>query len=451
MLQDNTNPGSGRVLDISRLLSRLPFPTPTGIDRVELAYARHYLDWPAREDARFLLTTPLNTDLLFPWLAQRVIRRVAERWSPSANSAASNAFTRLCEILRTPLHPQKVHHKINVTKSYSIDNEAAVATATAAYFQTALSGIAGPRLAAIRRKPSWYLHVSHMNLDKPARLAWLTKAGLQSLFFVHDLIPISHPEYCRPGEDVRHRRRIETIAQHASAMAFNSKATQDAWNDYVAAYDLRKPPGEVVPLGIEDVFRNRTPTPSVAADIPYFVVAGTIEARKNLSFLLHVWKQWTRDGQSPRARLVVVGRRGWENENVIDLLDRSTALAPSVVEVALLADTDLAALLRGARALLAPSLIEGFGLPIAEALAAGVPVVASDIAAHREVGGASAEYVDPMDGRGWTAALDDYVEPHSSRRERMQALAKGFQAHSWADHMQAIERILSRHSAPGSG
>src|SRR5262245_29183282 len=129
MSSGETKPGQGRLLDISRLVSRLPFPTPTGIDRVELAYARHYLDYPIREDARFLLTTPLNTDLLFSWLAKRVIQKAAERWSPTANSAdTSTAFAKLGEILRTPLCQQKVHHKINLTKSYRIEDEAAVAT-----------------------------------------------------------------------------------------------------------------------------------------------------------------------------------------------------------------------------------------------------------------------------------------------------------------------------------
>ena len=70
--------------------------------------------------------------------------------------------------------------------------------------------------------------------------------------------------------------------------------------------------------------------------------------------------------QAPR--LLIVGSRGWENENVLDLLDRCTALKDHVVELGAVSDIRLAALLRSTRALLMPSFAEGFGLPVAEAL-----------------------------------------------------------------------------------
>lgn len=174
----------------------------------------------------------------------------------------------------------------------------------------------------------------------------------------------------------------------------------------------------------------------------YFVVIGTIEPRKNLEFLLTLWRRCTEDGQSPRARLVVVGRRGWEIESVSKLLDRSVGLAPTVIEARSLSDAGMITLLRGAAALVAPSWVEGFGLPIAEALALGVPVLASDIAAHREVGGAFAEYIGAIDGRGWMAALDGYAMPNSERRRlRLNAL-KSYRPTTWADHMARVEELM---------
>jgi glycosyltransferase involved in cell wall biosynthesis len=263
------------------------------------------------------------------------------------------------------------------------------------------------------------------------------------MFLVHDLIPISHPEYFLPEEDERHRRRIETVARMADVVIFNSAATKAAWDDHVAQSDLPRPRGAVVPLGVEEVFHARKGGGAgLDTPIPYFVVVGTMEARKNLTFLLQVWRQWTCNGQRPLARLVIVGRRGWESENVFDLLDRSAALAPTVVEVAELGDVAMAALMRGARALLAPSLIEGFGLPIAEALSLGVPVVASGIDAHREVGGAFADYVDPIDGPGWLAALEDYVQDCSPRRLQRIRLAETYRPLTWDAHIGTVLEIL---------
>jgi glycosyltransferase involved in cell wall biosynthesis len=282
-----------------------------------------------------------------------------------------------------------------------------------------------------------------MNLHHPPRLAWFRTAGLRGMFLVHDLIPISHPEYFLPAEDERHRRRIETVARMADVVIFNSAATKAAWDDHVAKSGLPRPRGEVVPLGIEEVFHaGKDGGTGLDTPIPYFVVVGTMEARKNLTFLLQIWRQWTRDGRRPPARLVIVGRRGWESENVFDLLDRSAALAPTVVEVAELGDVAMAALMRGARALLAPSLIEGFGLPIAEALSLGVPVIASAIDAHREVGGAFADYVDPIDGPGWLAALEDYVQASSPRRLQAVGQARIYRPLTWDGHIETVLEIL---------
>ena len=445
MANNEADAPSGRVLDISRLLSRLHRRAPTGIDRVELAYARHYLQAAAERDVRFLLTTPLNTAVLARPLAGSLVRTAVERWSdPARHTAADPAYAVLRETLQAPLRVESTHRVINASPPSDDGADARMAALkAAAYVQATVRGAVNPRMNTIRRGSAWYLHVSHINLHDPPRLAWFHAAGLRSMFLVHDLIPISHPEYCRPKEDVRHRRRIETISRLANVVVFNSKVTQAAWQDHVEAQGLPQPHGEVVPLAVEDVFRAGPAGPTLEAEVPYFVVVGTIEARKNLAFLLHVWKQWTQAGRRPRARLVIVGRRGWESENVFDLLDRSAALAPTVVEVAELGDIGLATLLRGARAALAPSLVEGFGLPIAEALALGVPVIASDIDAFREVGGAFADYVDPIDGPGWMAAFEDYVQTCSPRREAMRTRARLYRPNTWATHLETVETILA--------
>jgi len=311
-----------------------------------------------------------------------------------------------------------------------------------AYVEATIKGGIGhlPR----SEQSSWYLHVSHINLHRPERFRWLISSPLRRMFMVHDLIPLSHPEYFLPGEDARHRARMETIARLADVVIFNSNATKTAWDDFVAEHRLPRPDGNVVPLGTEDVFLQDGP--KFHSENPYFVVVGTLESRKNLSFLLHVWKAWVQASPNPRARLVIIGRRGRHCENAVDLIDRSAALAPSVVQIAELSDPGLAALLRGATALLAPSLIEGFGIPVAEALALGVPVIASDIAAHREVGGGSAEYLDPLDGRAWFQALQDYAVSSSERRIAMQRTALGYRPMTWKKHFYAVNQILSGQS-----
>ena len=267
---------------------------------------------------------------------------------------------------------------------------------------------------------------------------------MRSIFMLHDLIPITHPEYCRPGEAERHRARVDTMMRHATRIVTVSNATRRSMENYSSNESRTVPLCDVVPLGLTPVFIDHRAIQPVQSGVPYFVVVGTIEPRKNLLQLLTVWHRWTQEGKNPRARLIVIGRRGWENENILELLDRSKGLAPSVIEVASLGDAGMAALLKGATALLAPSFVEGYGLPIAEALALGTPVIASDTDAHREAGGSFADYLDPLDGHGWMQAFDDYLHPDSARKQERLTIIRNYKPESWNNHLSKIEEIVDQ-------
>jgi glycosyltransferase involved in cell wall biosynthesis len=156
-------------------------------------------------------------------------------------------------------------------------------------------------------------------------------------------------------------------------------------------------------LGLQPEFLC-SPDPLQTAH-PYFICVGTIEARKNLAFLLALWRRLEERMGPQTPRLVLVGRRGWENESVIDHLDRSKAVLRLVHEVCDLRDGDLARLIAGATALLSPSFAEGFDLPVVEAMALRTPVIASRIPVHVELA-SYATLLDPLDGPAWLAAIE---------------------------------------------
>jgi glycosyltransferase involved in cell wall biosynthesis len=141
-------------------------------------------------------------------------------------------------------------------------------------------------------------------------------------------------------------------------------------------------------------------------------------------------------------KLILVGRRGWEIENVIDMLERCPALKGAVEEYNDLPDHRLALLLRDARALLLPSFAEGYGLPLAEALAAGVPAICSDIPCFREVGGEVPEYLDPLDAIAWMEAIRDYTGAASPRRKAQLGRLATWHAPGWAEHFAVVDRLL---------
>jgi glycosyltransferase involved in cell wall biosynthesis len=296
-----------------------------------------------------------------------------------------------------------------------------------------------------RHRHCAFLLVSHRSLDRERPIAQLRTAGAAFVPLLHDLIPLSHPEYTRPAQVSRHARRLATTAALADGILVNSAATAEV---LAAHLPPGKPAIAVAPLGIQPP-RLAAPPPAARLseagppERPYFLCLGTIEPRKNHLLLLHIWRALAEAGGNP-PRLVLVGRRGWENENILDLLDRCPALRGLVEEHGPQPDEAVARLLAGARALLFPSFAEGFGLPVAEALAAGAPVICSDLPAFREVAGALPEMLDPVDGAAWRDAILDYAAAQSPRRAAQLARHAGWRAPSWDAHFAVVDGLLER-------
>jgi glycosyltransferase involved in cell wall biosynthesis len=181
-----------------------------------------------------------------------------------------------------------------------------------------------------------------------------------------------------------------------------------------------------------------TATPIAVPDVPYFLCVGTIEPRKNHLLLLNLWRTFAETlPQNEIPRLIIVGRRGWENEQVIDMLERCPSLRGHVEERNGCSDQHLDALLRGARALVLPSFAEGYGMPVAEALAVGTPVICSDLRALREAGGSAPDYLDPLDGPAWRRAIFDHFNAgpmHAAQLERIPA----YRPPTWAQHVDIV-------------
>jgi glycosyltransferase involved in cell wall biosynthesis len=387
-------------LDVARLAERACIGSLTGIDRVELAYAETLLAL-APDRTRFVMMGrwPGRLSVLPAVATRSLISGIRRAWRDGRPGQCRGAAMRLL--------------------------------ARAA---------AGPRAPA---DPSAiYLLVSHRHLHRQAALAEaLRRSRAAFVPLVHDLIPLEFPEYGRPGEADRHRARMATVAALADGIVVNSAATGAALTPFLPA----RQPVHVAPLGIPSPADG---TEAEAGERPYFLCVGTIEPRKNHLLLLHLWRRLIAQYGDRPPRLVIVGGRGWENENVLDLLERCTVLRGHVTELGTVPDTRLASLLRGARALLMPSFAEGFGLPVAEALAHGTPVLCSDLPALREAGGDVPEYLDPLDTPAWQAAVQEYAAPLSPRRDAQLARLPNWRCSTWNEHVGSVldfaDRIRAR-------
>ena len=412
------------LVDVTRLLTRRLHRSPTGIDRADLAYALHYL---ARPESDAVAITRWGVRLVPKPKVGALLALLGQRWPTGDRSHESRSAALRVErwLAGGPDRPDRRGRRAG-SLVHALDRSL-----------VSVESIGWPKILDAARG-AVYLHTSHIRLDQPRHFAWLDRRpDVKPVFFVHDLIPIEFPEYAVPGQAERHRTRMETVARRGAAIVTGSRHVAQRFAAFAAKEGWPAVPAVTAAYGVEDAFTSR-PGP-FAASRPYFVICSTIEARKNHLLVLQIWRDLAaRLGEATPA-LVIVGRRGWESESAIDLLDRCPALEPHVIEASGLATGDLARLVAGAHALLMPSFVEGYGMPVAEALSVGTPVIASDIPAHREVAeGTGTVFLDPLDGVGWRNAVTQAAARRTADRE-----PSGYVPPSWAAHFAAVDGALS--------
>ncbi len=283
------------------------------------------------------------------------------------------------------------------------------------------------------------MHTSHNGMEFSRYYRAMARRQIRPVFMVHDLIPLTHAEYCRPGVDATHRHRIQTALKHASGLIANSQATLDSLAVEAQRASLPLPPTVVAHLASGVSHSHPTPRPLPA---PYFVMLGTIEPRKNHWFILHVWRRLIEQLGAAAPKLLIIGRRGWECENVVDMLERCESLKGVVIEEAHCSDEQLHTYLQHAQALLFPSFVEGYGMPLAEALALKVPVLASDLDVFHEIADDIPDYLDPLDGPGWRARIHAYARADSPERAAQLTRIERFREPTWAEHFERVDGFL---------
>ena len=392
------------VLDISRLLGLAWAGQLSGIDRVEFAHARHWRGLPAR-DVTFVAQSPWGWFAALPDSLAHALLHEADR---AIFPGKEGMLTRF---------------------------RAMAAAALTFKFWGMGRGELARRIAA--RSDSFFLIVSHRALHHERATGGLISLGARFVPLLHDLIPLTHPEYTRPLATRQHEAKLDMVARRASGVMLTTEAVAESVRSHLIRRQRPLPAMGVMGLGLDlPAPRRRPPAPH-----PYFVMLGTIEPRKNHLLMLQIWRDFAQEGLTDAPRLLIVGRRGWENEQVFRLLDRGN-FGGLVEESGRLSDQEVAHLIQGATALLCPSFVEGFGLPLAEAMALGTPVLASDIPAAREVGGGAADYLHPLDYLGWRNAILEMADPRSTRRGAQLDRLANWEAPSWGRHFSAVETFL---------
>lgn len=393
---------SARLLDLTRLVSRLGRGQMTGIDRVEMAYLARLLAEPA----------PLFG----------LVRSAAGWLLLDGNGCSSLAALVENQALLQPADfLSRLLHRTNPlrARAESAARKLAIARATRL-------GLA--RLLRRLPKEARYINVGHSNLTERS-LATLQQAGFSVSVMIHDTIPLDHPEFARPDTVEPFRAKLAAVSAHATRVIHISRAAQ-ALTEAQLAKAGRVPPAVVAPIGTLPPLPDPAGLPpGLELTSPYFVALGTIEPRKNHVLLLDVWNRLP----APAPRLFIIGGRGWADAALMSRLDALPADGPVQVLQGL-DDGAVALMLSKACALLAPSLAEGFGLPPVEAALLGTPVIATDLAVTREILGNNAVYLSPTDIYSWMETISR--QARCDRNDMVRS--PSWTAPTWGDHFKTV-------------
>ncbi|QNA82915.1 glycosyltransferase family 4 protein [Sphingomonas sp. So64.6b] len=285
---------------------------------------------------------------------------------------------------------------------------------------------------------AFYLNVGHTDIDLGRLVRWVEACGLRAIYFVHDLIPLTHSEFCNPNSVVRHRGRVMNALGHASGIVTNSEASSLELEQFATRESVRMPP--VIGAWLAGAqFEKPSAIPLKAH--PHFICVGTIEARKNHFLLLQVWRRLVERLGAAAPKLIIVGQKGAQATHVEGMLERCATIRDHVTTLSHCPDEELGHWMGSARALLMPSFAEGFGLPLVEALQVGTPVIASDLPSFREIGEGIPKLLDPLDAISWEQAILSFLE-NGPDRGRQLRLLRDYKAPSWKDHFDRVETWL---------
>ncbi len=233
-----------------------------------------------------------------------------------------------------------------------------------------------------------------------------TLSGIPTLLTVHDLSFLRDPESAAP----RLRGYLEVAVKRSVRLATHILAdSQSTKDDLIELYLTPEDKITVLYAGVSSAFRPILDSSQLMkvrkrynlGDQPFVLSVGTLQPRKNHIALIKAFELALRDSD---YNLVLAGGQGWSYEEVHDLV-RLRGLQHRVLFAGFVADEDLSALYSSADVMAFPSLYEGFGLPVLEAMACGVPVLASNVSCLPEVAGAAALFVDPRDVEAMSAAM----------------------------------------------
>ena len=349
--------------DLTRLISRRKKPFATGIDRVDLEYLKQHIVHP-QIDLRCISLTDDEVQLIQIDVIKKYIKALSSVWSGSrlvkdpCTVLKKNGNLQRSRFRRIKL---KYFEKLRFSKSTFSKNES---------------------------QKRYYFNASHigvLSLKNKICEPFFKYIEATLITYVHDLIPLTHKSFSTKTASKKLKNYTSNALKFSSINFFNSLATQDEFYRYYKIKFHGAKSFVHYPVIKSNYSGSVRKSIKELSEGTYFLSVGTIEARKNHMMLLKIFQSFTQKNSSYLPPLIIVGKRGWKNDSTLDYLDEIKKKTDQIIEINDANDQEVKLLEKGALALLFPTFVEGFNLPLCDSLNSSIPKLVSDIRVHKEI------------------------------------------------------------------
>lgn len=297
------------------------------------------------------------------------------------------------------------------------------------------------KLQSFNYAPAFDTFLSKVDLTIfPNFATWPTIKSKYSATVIHDLTYLYYPEVVEE-KNLAHLRRV--VPRSIKKANFIITVSESVKNELVKEFDIDPSNCLVTPIPPDESFFQIASLESIDRvkkkynlnpKKKYLYFIGNLEPRKNLKTLIEAYKLLPQEIKNDYS-LILAGGKGWKTESTQKTLDDAIQQGNDIKHIGFIDQEDSPVLFQGAALFIMPSLYEGFGMPILEAMASGTPVVASDIPVLREVGGTYAKYTAPTSAQSFKQAiLESLSQPPQTRDE----LQKNVLRYSWGKNVEQI-------------
>ncbi|AOJ50022.1 glycosyltransferase family 1 protein [Burkholderia thailandensis] len=279
------------------------------------------------------------------------------------------------------------------------------------------------------------------------------KKGIHVITCCYDLIPVLFPQYCVGDVSSRFKEYFNFLAWGSTAVLCISEQTKKDYLDLCNRIGSPIRPSHVIPLGDNVPTGDGDVGPQVQEVLrtPFILFVSTIERRKNHEILYRAYHRLCWEGHGRKLpKLVFVGMPGWGVGDLLKDIELDPLTRDLIVQLNHVTDHELMQLYKHAFFCAYPSLYEGWGLPVGEALAMGKAVLSSDQGSLPEVGGDLVRYLPAWDVQAWADAILEWCSTPAKIHEVEQRVKKEYRVRTWAGTAEVVKQVIDGVAAAGA-